>query len=220
MTALPKRGRNRGSRWQGIPRGPQELQRALLALATLRKSGWFDKAQGVPWLTYPTIRFLDGLQTSHCRALEFGSGASTQWLNARFDEVLSIEHAPEWYAKSTSFPILLRDPAGDPFRGAADSPYLEAGRVGAPWDVVLVDGMARVTCVEYIDDFVAPDGLVILDDTDLPELQPARESLVRDGFAGIDFWGFKPWLGLETCTSVYSRDFGRWLRSDQAQPLT
>ena len=196
------------------------MQRALMALATLRKSGWFDKEHDAPWLTYPAVRFLDGLDTSQRRALEFGSGASTAWLNARFDDVLSIEHAAEWYAKSAGFPIVLRDPDGGPYHGAADSPYLEAGRVGAPWDVVLVDGMARVTCVEHIDDFVAADGLVVLDDTDLPELQPARESLIRDGFAAIDFWGFKPWLGIETCTSVYSRDFGKWLSSDQVQPLT
>lgn len=219
---MAKRGRNRGTRWQGIPRGPQELQRALLALATLRHSGWFDRGLQEPWLTYPAVRFLESLATSRCRVLEFGSGASTLWLNSRFDDVLSIEHDPVWFAKVTNGRILLRDPEGDRFHGAVGSPYLEAGKVGAPWDVVLVDGMSRVTCVELIDDFLGDGGLVVVDDTDMPELQPARAALARKGFAAIDFWGFRSWVGLETCTSVYSRDFSRWLSGSppQSQPLT
>lgn len=183
----------------------------MLALATLRRSGWFDHDQQVPWLTYPATRFLDSLDTSAMTALEFGSGASTLWLNDRYADVLSVEHDPSWFAKVTRGRILLRDPQGDPFHGPVDSAYLEAGRAEAPWDMVLVDGVVRVTCVERIDDFAATDGMVVLDDSDLPQLQQARQILADKGFAAIDFWGFKPGVGLETCTSVYCRDFTKML---------
>lgn len=211
LTRGHKRGRTVASRVQGIPRGPGELQRSLLALATLRRAGWFDRAGRVPWLTYPAIRFLEGLDTCKSSALEFGTGSSTRWLNSRFAEVLSVEHDPVWFAKADGAHILLRDPVGDQFLGQVDSPYLEAGRVDAPWDMVLIDGMSRVTCVEHVEEFVADDGLVVVDDTDLPQLQPARQALADKGFAAIDFWGFKRWVGLETCTSVYCRQFSRWL---------
>ena len=77
-------------------------------------------------------------------------------------------------------------------------------RFGERWDVVVVDGMGRLSCVERIDDYVGEGGLVIVDDTDL---LPAREVLSDKGFAAIDFWGFKPGIGLDSCTTAFCRDF-------------
>lgn len=201
-------------RLASLPRGRVQWAKASQAWFTLREAGFYEPGEARPWLTFPAVRFLESLDGQGLRALEFGSGASTVWLMQRFAEVCSIEHDPQWAARVRvqGADVVLADPGGDTWTGPADSEYLQAGRIGAPFDVVIVDGMARLTCVEHIDEYVRPDGLVVVDDTDLEEMSLVRPHLVAAGFAAIDFWGMRPGLGLESATTVFCRDFSRFLR--------
>jgi len=226
---LPRRGTPIGAlaklRWRlgGLPRNPEELQGSLLLLRTVRELGWHASFRGGarsvageprPWITFGASRFLETLDTVHMDVLELGSGASTLWLAERFRRVRSIEHDAQWMPAGTlpaNCEILLRPVEGDTEVTPWPNPYHEAGRHGGPWDLVIVDGMGRRTAAEHIDELVRPDGLVLLDDTDVPGSEPAQVALTRAGFGRIDFWGFRPGVALDTCTSVFSRDFNRWL---------
>jgi hypothetical protein len=201
-------------RFTSLPRGRVQWAKASQAWFTLRKAGFYEPGQARPWLTFPAIRFLESLEGKDLRVLEFGSGASSVWLTQRFAQVRSIEHDPQWAARvrAQGADVVLADPGGSLWHGPPDSEYLQAGRVGAPFDVVFVDGMARLTCVEHIDEFVRPDGLVVVDDTDVEQMSQVRQQLAAAGFAAIDFWGMRPGLGLESATTVFCRDFSGFLR--------
>lgn len=71
----------------------------------LSSSGWrrsvetnaaVDKNGPVPWFTYPATRYLAKLVRPHWRVLEYGSGNSTRWWAKRVQEVVAVEHDPDW----------------------------------------------------------------------------------------------------------------------------
>jgi hypothetical protein len=79
------------------------------------------------------------------------------------------------------------------------------------YDVILIDGMARLSCVPAAHGALAPDGLIIFDNGDKPDNAPAREQLMRWGYTRIDFYGTRPASAFLGCTPVYSRAMERWL---------
>jgi hypothetical protein len=79
------------------------------------------------------------------------------------------------------------------------------------FDVVVVDGMERLTCVRSALPHLKDDGLLILDNSDRPDYRPAFEYLADQGMGRIDFFGFAPGMDLPACTSVFARAFGRWV---------
>src|SRR3954469_11247374 len=69
-----------------------------------RKSLWTEQCldgQGnhVPWFTYPAIEYLNQLDLSGKRVLEFGSGFSTLYWAKRCGHVVSIESSKSWFEK-------------------------------------------------------------------------------------------------------------------------
>ncbi len=97
------------------------------------------------------------------RVLEFGAGDSTSWLAQRCDNVVSIEHDPEWYAKVK-----------------AEAPSVDLRLINRPYykvcleypqhhfDIVLVDGRNRKGCIQYAALRLKPGGLLLLDDAERP----------------------------------------------------
>lgn len=207
----------------GVPRTPREAVDSMVALSTLRAQGWQRslgdrprdrRGDPVPWMSYSVVRFLDRLDLSNRRVLEFGAGASTAWLAGRCAEVLSIEHDHDWASRLTqpvNGRIALAQCTGDWWKIKTSDEYLRIGLASAPWDLVIIDGMGRVTCAENADALCAPDGLVVLDDTHGDRNLAGRIALAEQGFGRIDFWGFKPGIGVDTCTSVFCRNFNAWL---------
>ncbi|WP_320066985.1 hypothetical protein [Micromonospora sp. RTGN7] len=213
------------ARIPGVPRTGREALSSLQVLAVLRNQGWHRTVNGgtpadaagrpVPWLTYPAVDLLDRILTPETRVFEYGSGASTRWFGAgRAAEVVAVEHDPDWFARlpQPNNGRIIHVP-GDGARWDTDpnAPYVRAAAAGAPWDMIVVDGMARTTCAAAAPDHLHPHGLVVLDDTDHPGLVDAQEELTRRGMGRIDFWGFKPGIGLHGCTSVFAWDFNHWL---------
>ncbi len=85
----------------------------------------------------------------------------------------------------------------------------EAGRT---FDIVLIDGAARLSCVEAAHRALAAEGLIIFDNSDKPMYAPAFDRLRGLGYQRIDFFGTRPLETLLGCTSIYSRAIGRWLQ--------
>lgn len=172
-------------------------------------------------MTYGALRFLSANLSSSMRLFEYGSGGSTAWLADRVHEVVSVEHDPEWFTESSAYlraDVRLVPCRGDWYFDAGDSQYVETVADGAPWDVIVIDGVARNTCAAQVHDKLNPLGLVVLDDTHNPLLRPAQASLAEQGFGRIDFWGLRPGSGYEGCTSVFSRSFDGLLLPGKAAP--
>ena len=139
----------------------------------------------MPWFSYAAIDFLEKFLQPHMVAFEYGSGGSTLFLAKRIKFVTSVEDNSDWYnricahlneKKITNASIQLR-----PFNfknpiGFEESDYLKA-IPDQPFDIIIIDGSeewvhVRPTCFRYAEDFVAPGGVIVLDDSwRYPELR-------------------------------------------------
>ena len=213
-----------------LPRTPREMASALRLLGAYRRRGWFtsvaagmarDRDGGpLPLLTYPAIDWLDSVLAPEDRVFEYGMGGSTLWFAKRVAHVTSVDHNREW-VESLRLPrnVTARvvSCAGDLLNAAPDDPYVRAiDDDGVRYDVVLIDAMARLSCVPAADRALTPTGLIIFDNSDKPDNAVARERLAEWGYARIDFCGTRPVSAFLGSTSVYSKAMDLWLRRARA----
>lgn len=90
------------------------------------------------------------------------------------------------------------------------------------FDVVIVDGMARVLSTWAAIRHFERDGFIIFDNADRDFYQPAFAMLEEAGYRRLDFWGLGPINPYEWCTSVFyqPRFFTgtRWFAAPETAP--
>ncbi len=176
---------------------------------------------GDPWWTYPAISQVDGFlegRTSR-RAFEYGSGASTLWLAERCESVDSVEHdAPFAELVRDRMPANVRLHVIEPTRG--DAPRVGSARsgyddadfsdyvaaidsVGGDFDVIVIDGRARVACLEHASAHLAADGVIVFDNSDRRRY---RNGIEGSGLVAKRRWGASPSLPYPSCTSLLAHD--------------
>jgi hypothetical protein len=181
--------------------------------SALKEYGWFRSfkekqsvdAQGrpLPWYTYPFIFFLESRIKPDFNVFEYGSGNSTRWYGARVKKVVAVEHDFQWVQMiSSNLPanseVLSRE------RGDA---YIHAVKEkNSLYHLIAVDGRDRVKCVEAAVEFLTPDGVLILDNSERERYQKAKSVMAAKGFRSIDFRGMIPIVGHESCTTIFYRD--------------
>jgi len=75
------------------------------------------------------------------------------------------------------------------------------------FDVVVVDGMARSLCLFLAADYVAADGIIILDNSERWQYNSLQEYLIKKkNFFRIDFTGLGPLRPISWTTSVFFKD--------------
>lgn len=149
------------------------------------------------------------------RFLEFGSGTSSAWLAERLPRdasMVSIEHDATWFARVQEMLSRferceqhLRPPTG--IIGPNASPgeerpdllhdYIHAADTSGPFDVILIDGVARDACLEHARTLLKPGGTVFLHDAQRPWYDRGKRSFVAHGHAGTcaDYVGPHLWWG-------------------------
>lgn len=75
------------------------------------------------------------------------------------------------------------------------------------FDIVVVDGMARLLTGYVAAQRVADNGLIILDNSDRSQYNSLHAYLIGEGFGRVDFWGPGPLNTYAWCTSFFSRGF-------------
>jgi hypothetical protein len=215
-----------------LPLRPGPLKRCLSMLDALNGLGWGASARAkapvgpdgepLPWYTYPAILWLGPRLPADAAVFEYGAGNSTLWYAARCARVRSVDHDRTWVdAISARMPanveLLHRPTGGDDVEAPAGDEYVEA--IGAPdaYDVVVIDGRARVACARRALPALRGDALAILDNADRPSLDPVLRLAAELGLARIDFTGPVPGSGRLSTTTVLGRELGRWLAA--APPL-
>jgi hypothetical protein len=164
----------------------------------------------IPWMTYPAIEYLNQLDLSQHRVLEWGSGNSSRYFAAKSKEVISIEHNKEWYdsLKSTLAPnqkicyTELNQYAAFPLE------------LGVKFDLIVVDGMLRKECVEQAYQLTSEGALILLDNSErYPDI---CSEIRRHGYFQVDFHGFGPINDYTWTTSIFisASSIGKF------QPLT
>lgn len=193
------------------PRGMAGHLRTLFAIHDVDDLVNLD----VPWWTYGAIstverrlRELDG----SARVFEYGSGASTVWLANRSGEVHSVEHHAGFAEVMRRVlgqagltdkvdllevaPVKSSNPTTRSGRKGEDdddyTAYTQAiEQVGGLFDLIVVDGRARVRCFEVAIPHLAPGGLILFDDAQRPRYKAGIE---RSGLAVRRIWGWVPSL--------------------------
>jgi hypothetical protein len=185
-----------------------------LALGSaLTKYGWFrsyhsgrsEDAEGkpLPWYTYSFTLFLEPRVKKSFHVFEYGSGNSTRWYAARVEKITAVEHDKAWIKiVNTLIPANARVIEAD-----LGDDYIESvGQENKYYDIIVVDGRKRVKCTAFAIDYLSPDGVLILDNSERGWYQEAKDFMKKRGFRQLDFQGMLPIVGHESCTTVFYRD--------------
>lgn len=187
--------------------------------------GIYDSADLVrldmPWWTFAAIDAVEVLLSSRdgaARVYEFGAGASTVWLAKRCGSVYSVEHdAPFAQAMSGMFGaypnismVVVEPTAASPSSRARSNRkgYTESAfdqyvssidRVDGAFDLIVIDGRARVSCLGKSVDRLAPGGTILFDNSDRREY---REAIDTCGLQERITRGLAPALPFPSQTSL------------------
>ena len=152
----------------------------------------------IPWYSYPSIEYLLNIDFSQKFVFEYGSGNSSAFWAQRCRKIVSVEDNKDWHETVSAdlYPnqsILL-------IQGRDEYVSSLAVCGGRP-DVIIVDGSHRFACAEAAIQFLAPGGMIILDNSDW---HPKTAAVLRtSGLIQVDFTGFNPINYYVTTTSLF-----------------
>jgi hypothetical protein len=122
------------------------------------------------------------------KVLEYGSGQSTIEISEKCKEIISIEHQEKWYNKIVSkkpsnCEIILKKPSLPYTEGGHDGTYdefknyIEYPLSRAPYDIILIDGRARVGCASICKLLGNKETIVFIHDFERLEYQESLNFL-------------------------------------------
>ena len=153
----------------------------------------------IPWFTYPALQYLGQFDLSGKNIFEYGAGNSSIYWSNRGAQVISVEGDKEWFEfvnkyQNDRFTVILASNKAD---------YIHSIEGRGRFDLVIVDGRYRYDCAALSVDYLADDGMLILDNSDW---YPDTVSMLREmGFFQIDFSGFGPINSYCWTTSIFIR---------------
>jgi hypothetical protein len=189
----------------------------------------------MPWISFPAINFLIKNLTPDMRLFEYGSGGSTLFWSARVKEVICVEHNPTWYQKisnefrSTGLDnidyILQTGEADEHFQlKSPDNPgdYISSDALLAGqsfekyvrqidrfpdgyFNVVIIDGRARPSCIEHAQRKVDEGGFMIVDNSERDHYSRALK-LDKKKWIRKDFAGPAPYNYHFSTTTIFIKD--------------
>jgi Methyltransferase domain len=202
--------------------------RWLGAWARAQRKGASSMTDESPWMTFPAIAFLEKTLRPGMRVFEWGSGGSTLFFAQRAKELIAIENDAAWAEKvraacprATIEHIPQDDtPSATDFdptdpaaffsnsalhRGATFRRYAEriAAFPDAHFDLVVVDGRARPSCIAQAMPKLKPGGWLLLDNAERPWYARARALL--DAWPMRDFTGPGPYVASFWQTVVWQK---------------
>lgn len=175
----------------------------------------------LPWWTYPAIAEVDAALAAKggkARVFEYGSGASTVWLGRRASSVHSVEHSKDFVeflgAALAEVPNVdlhhvaaaqrgpdARIPSERQGHAGLDfADYVSSiDKVGGFFDVIVIDGRARAACLRQAIPHLAPDGLVVFDNSNRSRY---REAILTSGLTATRYRGWVPSLPYQSETTI------------------
>lgn len=221
------------------------ISRALYEVLSsyLISSGWTTSrlvkrsvdAQGryVPWLTYPCIAYLETLDLTDKKILEFGGGASTVYFAERSKQVWTIETDPNYsrvlrHLDLTNVEVIdfqSHDPLTHTDLGVEiervallDAQYTTRGEietVGASIslinqlisraDLILIDGGPRHLYSKLVSQSAKDSAIVVIDNTDMDVLEGITEYFTDGAYLKVPMAGLGPLNAYGWVTTVLLR---------------
>jgi hypothetical protein len=193
----------------------------------------FPLNAAIPWIVFRAIDYLETCDLRQSLVFEYGSGGSTLfWLRKGAARVMSVEHDRGWFEamqkRVAGKPVDLclaeaeldGTAAGakraDPGAYTSADPSFQRHRFTSyvrqidafpdeTFDVVLIDGRARPSCVVHSAPKVKPGGLLILDNADRDYYLLESAPSLR-GFSRQTFDGATPGAAARSTTAIFTRD--------------
>lgn len=222
----PFRGRYR-DHWISLIREQPAAIADVIPWALSQRATHSAIDDGVPWIPFRARRWLSKELQTATRAFEWGSGGSTVFLARRLPEVVSIEHDGAWYAKVSEhlrrhnlthcqYRLVEPQPTSTPGggfrsgqRGCEHLDFEEYVRViesypDGYFDLVMIDGRARISCLNAAWNKVRVGGHILLDNSNYERYRGLLNA-PRD-FTRRDIAGVSPYRGdVWTQSTVWQR---------------
>lgn len=191
---------------------PRELRRIPRWLRE-RRAGTLELRQ--PWWPYDMVELVERLLPANSRVFEYGGGGSSLWLSDRGASLTVVEHDLEWSRRlRTALPSEIELIEAPPTAtgtvesshgtGYFDDYVASIDRFpGESFDLVIVDGRARVDCVLAARDKVAKNGFLLLDDSHRPRYMPTRAAM--NSWHETTIRGLKVGSGIPGTTTIWKR---------------
>lgn len=168
----------------------------------------------LPWYTYSVIEYLNNIDFSDKVVFEFGSGNSSAYWASKSKFVYSVEHNKEWYEK------IKNDVAQNQAIELCENEecYLDAmNKIPEKIDVIIIDGLYREKCAKLVQDHLADDGIVVLDNADWYK-ETAKFLREKLDLLEVDFHGFGPINAYTWTTSIFFKRSARLQPVNNVQP--
>lgn len=162
-----------------------------------------------PWITYEAQKHLDSIIQPDWSVFEWGSGNSTLYFANGCRMVFAVEHDAMWHMsireklldkKNVSYFLKPAEPGNDTqytIEGCTSyehkKGYSFRNYVGVidmligTYDLISVDGRARIACIEKAIKHLNPGGVIMLDNSERKHYQPGKDLL--NNFRCVEFSG-------------------------------
>ena len=188
-----------------------------------------------PWMTFPAIELLDRHLRTGARVFEWGGGGSTLFFARRASEIITIENDADWARdlraklaaeglKHCTVELIEPEPepVPPPYDPADPAQCVSASKVyggrsfrayaeridsfpDAHFDIIVVDGRARPSCLIHAMPKVKIGGLLVLDDAERDYYQRAQAELRAPHWRLHDGRGPSPYLWYFKKTHAWQR---------------
>jgi hypothetical protein len=186
-----------------------------------------------PWLTFDAIQFLSQRLWAGMRVFEYGSGGSTLYWVFHGASCISIEHDQAWHARvrecltpgaNVDYRLVppeqvedadwQSDPADPDAYASSVSEYhhhsfhryaTQINEFEDEWfDLVMVDGRARPSCIKHSVSKVKIGGMLCVDNSDRSYYFHGTSNLLKD-YQAIEFSGVGPLSDVMWKTTIFIR---------------
>jgi len=153
-------------------------------------------ADRLPWLTFPVIDLLNNKINATSKIFEYGGGGSTLFFLDRAGEVVTVEHDKDWFVKldelvsgdkrarwkgnfiapEPAIDAAILEPSNPADYASADDLFKQStfkqyakkidDYTDNYFDIVLVDGRSRPSCMAHSISKIKPGGWLVIDNSD------------------------------------------------------
>jgi precorrin-6B methylase 2 len=171
--------------------------------------------ENIPWIPFKLKIWLDKILQPSMVVYEFGSGVSTIYLSTKVKTIISIEHEKEWFDLTknelkkkgiSNYEYRLIEPEKlneensfriknvyrsnlAKFSNSHFKKYIESINAYPDkyFDLIFIDGRARIGCILQSLEKIKPGGFLVLDDSNEKKYKIAEKILKR--YEKRDFFG-------------------------------
>src|SRR6266852_4122990 len=191
-----------------------------------------------PWINFLGFRHLKRILRPDMRMFEYGAGGSTLFFAQRVRSLVSVEHDPQWLAKTeaamkgigaSNWEAILEPPTAhqepsnpdpaDPnsyvssdrrYEGLSFRRYVSSIDRFEPnhFDLIFLDGRARPSCLKHALGRLKIGGYLILDNADVGHYARVVEAIQRAGWPGKIHYSPGPYGYRFWVTAIWSKPSG------------